>query len=208
MNLKLIWCFRLIMQPIFCSTLQNVKTQATKSLGLVCTLVLAFHRSRDLITLIKRFLDWTLPRLSWIHFTLIWPISNVIFNSIIRLNVANSLPLSGCRNEILYEFLITSTAVKRLLGSAKGLCFMRSEECAEPDQMAEPSPRLTTGRCPFALSCTFVSINPLALELDIYSLAQNLCKVRIFYEPRRVTLGNTRHFVEEWTKIVREILKK
>ena len=40
-------------------------------------------------------------------------------------------------------------------------------------------------------------INPLALELDIYSLAHHLCKMRIFYEPRRVTLGNTRHFVEE-----------
>ena len=41
------------------------------------------------------------------------------------------------------------------------------------------------------------SINPLALELDIYSLAHNLCKMWIFYEPRRVTLGNTRNFVEE-----------
>jgi len=39
--------------------------------------------------------------------------------------------------------------------------------------------------------------NPLALELDIYSLAHHLCKMWIFYEPRRVTLGNTRHFVEE-----------
>ena len=39
--------------------------------------------------------------------------------------------------------------------------------------------------------------NPLALELGIYSLAHNLCKMLIFYEPRRVTLGNTRHFVEE-----------
>jgi hypothetical protein len=41
------------------------------------------------------------------------------------------------------------------------------------------------------------SINPLAMELDIYSLAHHLCKMLIFYEPRRVTLGNTRHFVEE-----------
>ena len=40
-------------------------------------------------------------------------------------------------------------------------------------------------------------VNPLALELDIYSLAHHLCEMRIFYEPRRVTLGNTRHFVEE-----------
>jgi len=39
--------------------------------------------------------------------------------------------------------------------------------------------------------------NPLALELDIYSLAHHLRKMLIFYEPRRVTLGNTRHFVEE-----------
>jgi hypothetical protein len=39
--------------------------------------------------------------------------------------------------------------------------------------------------------------NPLVLELDIYSLAHHLCKMLIFYEPRGVTLGNTRHFVEE-----------
>ena len=43
-------------------------------------------------------------------------------------------------------------------------------------------------------SCFF---NPLALELDIYSLAHHLCTMWIFYEPRRVTLGDTRHFVEE-----------
>jgi hypothetical protein len=41
------------------------------------------------------------------------------------------------------------------------------------------------------------SFNPLALELDIYSLAHHLCKILIFYEPRSVTLGNARHFVEE-----------
>jgi len=39
--------------------------------------------------------------------------------------------------------------------------------------------------------------NPLALELDIYSSAHHLCKMWIFYEPRRVTLGNTWHFLEE-----------
>jgi hypothetical protein len=41
------------------------------------------------------------------------------------------------------------------------------------------------------------TLNPLALELDIYSSAHRLCKMCIFYEPRRVPLGNTRHFVEE-----------
>jgi hypothetical protein len=41
------------------------------------------------------------------------------------------------------------------------------------------------------------SINPLALELDIYSLAHHLCKMWIFYELRRAILGNTRHFVEQ-----------
>ena len=41
------------------------------------------------------------------------------------------------------------------------------------------------------------SFNPLALELDIYSLAHHLCKMLIFYEPRSLILGNTRHFVEE-----------
>jgi len=50
----------------------------------------------------------------------------------------------------------------------------------------------STGRC--MVHNTF---NPLALELDIYSLAHHLCKMWIFYEPRRVTLGNTWHFVEE-----------
>ena len=43
----------------------------------------------------------------------------------------------------------------------------------------------------------FSRFNPLALELDIYSLAHHLYEMWIFYEPRRVTLGNTRHFVEE-----------
>ena len=38
-------------------------------------------------------------------------------------------------------------------------------------------------------------LNPLALELDIYSLVHRLCKMWIFYEPRGVTLGYTRHFV-------------
>ena len=40
-------------------------------------------------------------------------------------------------------------------------------------------------------------INSLTLELDIHSSAHRLCKTSIFYEPRRLTLGNTRHFVEE-----------
>ena len=51
--------------------------------------------------------------------------------------------------------------------------------------------RLTT------LSLDCLDFNPLALELDIYSLAHHLRKMWIFYEPRRVTLGNTLHFVEE-----------
>ena len=51
-------------------------------------------------------------------------------------------------------------------------------------------------------------INPLALELNIYSLAHHLCTVWIFYEPRNVALGNTRHFVEEYTKRVRESKRK
>ena len=40
-------------------------------------------------------------------------------------------------------------------------------------------------------------LNPLVLDLDIYSLSFHLCKMWIFYEPRSVTLGNTRHFVGE-----------
>ena len=50
------------------------------------------------------------------------------------------------------------------------------------------------GRWPQRLYCL---LNPLTLELDIYSLAHHLCKMCIFYEPRRVALGNTRNFVEE-----------
>ena len=53
------------------------------------------------------------------------------------------------------------------------------------------------------LRCTV--FNPLALELDIYSLAHHLYNMLIFYEPRRVTLGYTRHFVRQ---MVRESLKK
>ena len=37
-------------------------------------------------------------------------------------------------------------------------------------------------------------INPLALELDIYSLAHHLCKKWIFHDPRRVALGNNTTF--------------
>ena len=47
------------------------------------------------------------------------------------------------------------------------------------------------------LPLKLVQFNPLALELDIYSLAHHLCKMWIFYESRRVTLGDTQHFVEE-----------
>jgi hypothetical protein len=42
-----------------------------------------------------------------------------------------------------------------------------------------------------------VDFNPLVLELDIYSLAHNLCKMWLLYEPKRVTLRNRRHFIEE-----------
>ena len=49
----------------------------------------------------------------------------------------------------------------------------------------------------YALDRATTGTGPLAIELDIYSLAQHLCKMWIFYEPRGVTLGNTRHFVEE-----------
>ena len=41
------------------------------------------------------------------------------------------------------------------------------------------------------------NINHLALELNIHSSAHHLCKILIFHKPRRVTLGKTRHFVEE-----------
>jgi len=39
--------------------------------------------------------------------------------------------------------------------------------------------------------------NPLDLQQDIYSLARHLNKILIFYEPRCLTLVNTRYFVEE-----------
>ena len=52
------------------------------------------------------------------------------------------------------------------------------------------------------------AFNRFAPEPDIYSLAHHLCKMWIFYEPRSVTLGNTWHFVEEYTRVVTESLKK
>jgi len=45
-------------------------------------------------------------------------------------------------------------------------------------------------------NCGKKTVNPLALELDINSSAHHLCKTCIFYEPRRVTLGNTLYLVE------------
>jgi len=49
--------------------------------------------------------------------------------------------------------------------------------------------------CNILILITSLTVSP--RELDIYSLAQHLCKMWIFYEPRRVTLGITWHFVEE-----------
>jgi len=49
-----------------------------------------------------------------------------------------------------------------------------------------------------------LGVNPLALELDIFSLAHHLWTMWIFYEPRRITLGDTWLFVEErrwWQKV-------
>jgi len=50
---------------------------------------------------------------------------------------------------------------------------------------------------PVGDNATEAGMLTLALELDIYSLAHHLCKMWIFYEPRRVKWGNTWHFVEE-----------
>ena len=47
--------------------------------------------------LIQRFRNWTVPRASWIHVTFIRSISNVRFNVVLHLSVANNLSLSGCR---------------------------------------------------------------------------------------------------------------
>jgi len=46
----------------------------------------------------------------------------------------------------------------------------------------------------FSLFPNTETFNPLTLELDIYSLAHHLCKMWIFYEPRRVALGNNTTF--------------
>jgi len=57
---------------------------------------------------------------------------------------------------------------------------------------------VTRRNCNFQLTAFSMHVfNPLALELDIYSLAHHLRNMRLFYEPRRVTLGNTQLFVEE-----------
>jgi hypothetical protein len=45
-------------------------------------------------------------------------------------------------------------------------------------------------RCPAIRHTFWITdgvVNPLALELNIYSLAHHLCKMLIFYEPRRIT---------------------
>jgi len=66
----------------------------------------------------------------------------------------------------------------------------------DADRGGNPPPLLHIFTCQYENKSQFV-FNPLALELNIYSLAHHLCKMSIFYEPRRITLGNTRHFVEE-----------
>ena len=50
-----------------------------------------------------------------------------------------------------------------------------------------------------------VNFNTLALELDTKIVAHHFCKMWIFYEPKKVTLWNTRHFVEEYIEIVQQV---
>jgi len=45
-----------------------------------------------------------------------------------------------------------------------------------------------------AIPASVAYFNPLALELDIHILVHHLRTMWIFYEPRRVTLGNTATF--------------
>ena len=52
-----------------------------------------------------------------------------------------------------------------------------------------------------------IGLNPLALQLDIYSLAHRLCKMWIFYEPRRITWGNTRLLWRNKRKWWEKVLK-
>jgi len=66
MNLKLIWHFRLIMLLIFCSTLQNVKAQATKSLVYPCVSLSSKQRFNYLDQEISR-LDPTQSHLNSFH---------------------------------------------------------------------------------------------------------------------------------------------
>ena len=54
---------------------------------------------------------------------------------------------------------------------------------------------LTIRNSAFVALCMYV-FNPLALELDILTVAHRLGKILIFYEPKKV-LWNTRHSVEE-----------
>jgi len=46
-------------------------------------------------------------------------------------------------------------------------------------------------------SVTKSYINPSALEMDIQITAHHLCKTWILYKPKKVTLWNTRHSVQE-----------
>ena len=63
---------------------------------------------------------------------------------------------------------------------------------------------LKFGRMDFSFSHVkeVYTINPLALELDISIVAHHLCKMWVLYDPKKVTLWNTRHSVEEQIEIV------
>ena len=71
-----------------------------------------------------------------------------------------------------------------------------SQRSSRPTRVVESWKKSSIKALLLPLYLTFsYRLNPLAL--DIYSLAHHLYKMLIFYEPRRLTLGNTRHFVEE-----------
>ena len=101
---------------------------------------------------------------------------------------------------MLDESVKKSVVVKALLPhSAVFPCISRRQMCRCAFSKDPLKAELQELKTFFFLSLVYVqsahtrlqSVKPLALELDIYSLAHNLCKLSISYEPRRVTLGNT-----------------
>ena len=143
-------------------------------------------------------------------------ISTSVLSHTVRFHLFISTYVVGCRNSfVTYRctFCINclcNKSIKKILsrlwdgGPKSGIRFRTlSSGIMWPDRESDHPPTSSSEvrKClQFNILSAFIVwylINPLALELDIQSLAHHLCKMWIFYEPRILTLGNTRYFVEQ-----------